>query len=104
MKFYQQFEIDKLSYMFVPNFEAMSHVISILRPENHVKKLGLKAVLMKNDLNTAKIFHRVIIRLKIPFYPYQRTFGHDEFFFSCFFFLFFLNLVCSSPKPQHIDI
>ena len=41
----------------------------------------------------------VIICLKIPFYPYQLTFGHDELFF-----LFsFLNLVCSSSKQQHIE-
>ena len=31
-----------------------------------------------------KIFHTVIY-LKIPFHPYQPTFGRDEFFFSFFF-------------------
>ena len=40
--------------MFVPNFEAMSHVTSVLGPKNHVKYLVKKAVLMKNGLNTAK--------------------------------------------------
>ena len=71
--------------MFVPIFEAMSLVTSVLGSENHFKNLVYKAVLLKTGLNTAKIFHRVIIRLKIPFYPYQPTSGHDEFF--SFFFL-----------------
>ena len=31
-----------------------------------------------------KIFHTVVY-LKIPFHPYQPTFGRDEFFFSFFF-------------------
>ena len=31
-----------------------------------------------------KIFHTVMY-LKIPFHPYQTTFGRDEFFFSFFF-------------------
>ena len=40
--------------MFVPNFEAMSHVTSILGSENHVKNLVYKAALLRNGLNTAK--------------------------------------------------
>ena len=36
MKFYQQFEIDKL---FEPNSESMSHVTSVLEPENHAENL-----------------------------------------------------------------
>ena len=39
--------------------------------------------------------------LKIPFHPYQPTFGRDE---SFFFFFFFLNFVRSSPQPQNIKI
>ena len=39
---------------FVPNFEAMSHLTSVLGSENHVKNLVYKAVLLRNALNTAK--------------------------------------------------
>ena len=37
MKFLQQFEIDKLYAC--ANFEAMSHVTSVLGPENHIENL-----------------------------------------------------------------
>ena len=48
--------------------------------------------------------------LKIPFHPYQPTFGHDDVFFFFlfifyFFIFFFLNRVrCSTPTPQTIEI
>ena len=45
---------DQSSYMFVPNLKAMSHVTSVLGPENHPKSLVQKAVLFKNGLSTAK--------------------------------------------------
>ena len=38
-----------------------------------------------------KIFHMVMC-LKIPFHPYQPTFGCDEVFFFFFFFFWFLSL------------
>ena len=40
--------------MFAPNFDAMSHVISVLQPENHLKSLVQEVFLFKNGLNTAK--------------------------------------------------
>ena len=40
--------------MFVPNFEAMSLVTSVLGPENHLQSLVQKKVFFKNGLNKAK--------------------------------------------------
>ena len=45
-----------------------------------------------------KIFHTVIY-LKIPFHPYQPTFGRDEFFFS----FFFQNTVRLFPKRLNTE-
>ena len=47
-------DVKLFGYIFVPNFEAMSHVTSVLGFENHVKNLVYKAVLLRNGLNTAK--------------------------------------------------
>ena len=43
-----------MSYMFVPNFEAISHVTLVLEPENRRASLAYKAVSVKNGLSTAK--------------------------------------------------
>ena len=40
--------------MFVPNFEAIGHVTSVLEPENRPATLAYKAVSVKNGLSTAK--------------------------------------------------
>ena len=40
MKFWQQFEINELYCMFVPNFEAIGHVTSVLEPENRPASLA----------------------------------------------------------------
>ena len=37
-----------MSYMFVPNFEAIGHVTLVLEPENRPASLALKAVSVKN--------------------------------------------------------
>ena len=93
-----------MSYMFVPNFGAIGHVILVLEPENRPSSLTYKAVSVKNGLSTTKIFHRVVC-LKIPFHPNQPTFGRDEVFFLFFSFFFFLIFIrSSSPKPQNIEI
>ena len=81
--------------MFEPNFEANSHVTSILGPENRPKSLAQKAVSFKNGLSTAKkYFTRLDLCLNILFYSYQPTFGYDEAF-SFFHFFPFLFLVSS---------
>ena len=85
-----------MSYMFVPNFEAIGHVILVLGPENHPASLAYKAISVKNGQVRQKIFHMVVC-LKIPFQPNQPTFARDEVFF-------FLIFVRSSPKPQNIEI
>ena len=43
-----------MSCMFVPNFEAIGHVTSVLEPENRPASLAEKAVSVKNGLSTAK--------------------------------------------------
>ena len=43
-----------MSYMFVPNFEAIGHVTLVLEPESRPASLAQKAVSVKNDLSTAK--------------------------------------------------
>ena len=43
-----------MSYMFVPNFEAIGHLTSVLEPENRPAILVEKAVSVKNGLSTAK--------------------------------------------------
>ena len=76
-----------MSYMLVPNFEAIDHVTLVLEPEKPPRKFGAKnQKSVKNGLSTAKIFH-VVVYLMITFHPNQPTFGHDEVFF--FFFPFF---------------
>ena len=91
--------------MFAPNFEEIGHVTLIFRTQKPPQKFGEKAAPFKNGLSTAKIFHMVTC-LAILFHSYQRTFGRDEFFslFMFFSFIFCLNLVRSSPKPQNIEI
>ena len=66
----------------------MSHATSVLGPENHLESLVQKVVLFKNGLNTAKN--------RYPFIPTNPFLATISFFF--------LNLVRSSPKPQHIEI
>ena len=43
-----------MSYMFVPNFEAIGHVTSVLETESRPASLAQKAVSVKNGLSTAK--------------------------------------------------
>ena len=43
-----------MSYMFVPNFEAIGHVTLVLEPENCPTSLAYKAVSVKNGLSTVK--------------------------------------------------
>ena len=46
-----------MSYMFVPNFEAIRHVTLVtlvLEPENRPASLAYKVVSVKNGLSTAK--------------------------------------------------
>ena len=54
--------------MFVPIFEAMSHMTSVLVSKIHFKNLVYKAVLLKNGLNTAKkYFTELLYILRYPF-------------------------------------
>ena len=41
-----------MSYMFVPNFEAIGHVTLVLEPENRPASLAYKAISVKNGLST----------------------------------------------------
>ena len=43
-----------MSCMFVPNFEAIDYVTSVLEPENRPASLAQKAVSVKNGLSAAK--------------------------------------------------
>ena len=72
-----------MSYMFVPNFEAIGHVTLVLGPEPPHKFGVKKQSHSKTAQVRQKIFHLVKC-LKIPFHPNQATFGRDEVFF--FFF------------------
>ena len=47
-----------MSWIFVPNFEAVGHVTSVLEPENRPASLAQKAVSVKNGLSTAKNISR----------------------------------------------
>ena len=50
-----------MSCMFVPNFEAISHVTLVLGPDNRPESLAQKPVLIKNGISTAKnILHGYI--------------------------------------------
>ena len=85
-----------MSCMFIPNFEAISHMTLVLGPENCPKNLAKKAVSFKNG----KKYFTWLYAFKIPFHPNQPTFERDEIFF-----FFFLNLErSSSPKPQNIEV
>ena len=44
-----------MSYMFLPNFEAIGDVTLVLEPEIRPASLAQKAVSVKNGLSTAKI-------------------------------------------------
>ena len=69
--------------MFVPNFGNESRDFGF-RTREPRRKFGIKSGLIEKRLNRAKNISRVIICLKIPFYPYQTTYGHDEFFLFSF--------------------
>ena len=43
-----------MSYMFVPNFEAIRCVTLVLEPKNRPASLAKKAVSVKNGLSAAK--------------------------------------------------
>ena len=43
-----------MSCMFLPNFEAIGHVTSVLEPKNRPTSLALKAVSVKNGFSTTK--------------------------------------------------
>ena len=76
-----------MSGKFVPHFDTICPVTLVLGPENLPGSLVEEAVLTKNGFKYGKkIFHTVIC-LKIPFYPYQPSFGPNEVYF--FFFLSF---------------
>ena len=81
-----------MSCKFVPNFEAISCVTLVLRPEKRSK------VTCKTQSHSTSC-------LKIPFHPYQPTFGHDEvcFFFDFWFFifLFFSSLIVCAVLLLH---
>ena len=51
--------------MFVPNFEAITYVTSVLGPENRPGSLAYKAVSFKNGLGTAKHISHGYIPLDI---------------------------------------
>ena len=69
--------------MFVPNFEAIGRVTSVLGPKNRPEVRCTKRSHLKTALVRQKIFHTVI-HLKVHFHPNQPTFGRDEVF--SFFF------------------
>ena len=83
-----------MSYVFVPNFEAIAHVTLVLELENRPASLAQKAISVKNGLSRAKNISYGCVCLPIPFYPNQPTFGRDEVFpfFSSSEFLYALLL------------
>ena len=93
-----------MSYMFVPNFEAIGHVTLVLEPENRSASLALKAVSVKNGFKYGKKYFIWLYVLRYPFIPTNLLLAAMSFFsfFSLFFFLIFVRF--SSPKPQNIEI
>ena len=73
--------------MFVPNFEEIDFLTLVLGLENCPENRHKKRFHSKTAEVRQKIFHMVIVCLKIPHYLYQATFGKDKFF--PFFFPFF---------------
>ena len=73
--------------MFVPNFEAISHVTSVLEPKTATQVWRKKRSHSKTAWVWQKIF-RAVICLKIPYHPNQPTFGRNEILFLFFFFFF----------------
>ena len=56
----------------MPNYEAMSHVILVLEPENHLGSFVRRVVLFKKRLKyDKKNFTGLlyVLKTKIPFYP-----------------------------------
>ena len=60
-------------------------MILVLGSENRPESLTKKGFYSKTAEMWQKIFHMVILRLMIPFSPYQPTFGRNEVFFVFFF-------------------
>ena len=90
--------------MFVPNFEAISRVTLVLEPKNNCpQKFGVKSRLSQKRLKYGKKYFTWLNAVRYPFIltnPLLATIS----FFALFFFIFFLNLVRSSPpKPQTIE-
>ena len=78
--------------MFVPNFEAIGHVILVLEPEKAPRKFGVKSGLRKNDLSTAKniLYGCMSLNtLSSPTNPLLAAMRLISFFFP--FFSFFPN-------------
>ena len=76
--------------MFVPNFEAISHVTLVLGPENHLKSLVQKVV---------SLFYLTGLQ-----YVLRYSFILTNPLLATMSFFFFSNLVRCSSKPQHIEI
>ena len=91
-----------MSYMFVPNFEAIGLMTLVLEPENCPASLAKKSGISQKR---KKIFHMVVC-LKIPFHPNQPTFGRDEvsFLFSVFFLPNFLYAFFSPKLQKHRNL
>ena len=70
MTFEQQFEINEL--YICAKFRGNESRDFSFRTRKPRQKFGIKSGLIEKRLKySKKIFHRVIIRLNIPFYPYQ---------------------------------
>ena len=100
MKFWQQFEINKLYVC--TKFEGNRWRDFGFRTRKPPRKFGVKSGLIQKRLTYDKKYFTGLYILRFPFIPTSPLLATINFFFPFFFFLIFVR--SSSPKPQNIKI
>ena len=76
-----------MSYMFVPNFEAIGHVTGFKTRKPH-RKFGIKSGLSQKRLNYGKKYFMWLYVLRYPFIPTNPLLAAMRFIIFFFLFLF----------------
>ena len=89
-----------MSCIFVPNFEAIGHVTSVLEPEKRPASLALKSGFSQKRLKYGKKYFIWLYVSRYPFIPTNpllaaMRFISFFFFFFFSFFFFFLPKFCT---------
>ena len=103
MKFWQQFEINKLYVC--TKFRGNRSRDFGFRTRKPSRKFGVKSGLSQKRRKYGKKYFIGLYVSRYPFIPTNPRLAAMRFISFFFSFFFFLNFVrSSSPKPQHIEI